>query len=95
MSQKDKKRVADGSGGQQRENTSVSGLELAALFLDTSWRVAVPILALSLLGHWLDTKQDTTPLFTLVGFFSSLVLAVYLVYRQLKFAFPDMFGGKK
>ena len=95
MSQKDKKRVADGSGGQQRKNTSVSGLELAALFLDTSWRVAVPILTLSLLGHWLDTKQHSLPLFTLIGFFSSLLLAVYLVYRQLKFAFPDMFGGKK
>lgn len=81
--------------GQQQKNTSVSGLELAALFLDTSWRVAVPILVLSLGGHWLDGKQSTTPLFTLIGFFVSLVLATYLVYRQLKFAFPSMFGGKK
>lgn len=70
-------------------------LEIAGLFLDTSWRVAIPILALTLTGHWLDTKHQTTPIFVVIGLLLSIALSSYLIYIQLKSAFPDMFGGKK
>ncbi len=70
-------------------------MELAGMFLDTSWRVAVPILLLTLLGHWLDTRNHTLPLFSVIGLLLSIVVSSYLIYIQLKMAFPDMFGGKK
>jgi ATP synthase protein I len=35
------------------------------------------------LGVWLDRKYDLSPLFTLIGLFTGLFLAVYGTYRML------------
>lgn len=73
----------------------VSNIQLIGMFLDTGWRVAAPILLFTLFGHWLDIKLKTSPLLIIIGLLISLLTASLLVYKQLKVAFPDMFGGAK
>lgn len=68
---------------------SPSGKMIAVQFLDTGWRVALPILLLSYIGIRIDHQNGTTPLYSLVGFFLSLVMATVLVYKQINSAFPD------
>lgn len=70
------------------------GRLVALQLLDTTWRVALPILLLSWLGNKLDHHWNTKPTFTLIGFFLSLIMAVLLVYRQVKAAYPDFFKQK-
>ena len=69
---------------------------IALQLLDTTWRVAVPILLLTFLGHKLDLGLGTNPLFIIIGLFLSLTIAILLIYRQIKIAYPDFFkkGGK-
>ncbi len=70
---------------------------IALQLLDTSWRVAVPILALTFIGHKLDLGLRTNPLFIIIGLFVAISISIILVYRQVKIAYPDFFkkaGGK-
>lgn len=70
-------------------------MRVVLLLLDTSWRVALPMVTLPIAGHYLDKHTGHTMLFFFVGFFSSLVVATLLVYRQLCIVFPDQFGRYK
>lgn len=67
------------------------GLQL----LDTSWRVALPILLLTYVGHKFDLGFGTNPLFITSGLFLSIVIACLLIYRQIKIAYPDFFKKDK
>lgn len=72
------------------------GWLMALQLLDTTWRVALPILLLSIIGIKFDNHYASAPRYTLIGFFLSLVIATALVYRQIKTLYPDFFkGGKK
>lgn len=76
------------------KNASVAPLDgrvFALQFLDTTWRVALPITLLCYIGIQLDKHYGTNPLWVLVGLFASLGLSTLLVYRQLKVAYPDLF----
>lgn len=64
---------------------------LALQLLDTTWRVAIPILLLTYIGHSLDKAHHTNPLFIMLGLFLSLGVAGLLVYRQIQTAYPDFF----
>lgn len=77
------------------KNSTVSGYLIAFQFLDTSWRVALPIVVLSLLGHKLDQRLNSGPLFLMIGFFASLPILVLLVYRQINSAYPEIFSSKR
>jgi len=77
------------------KKSAFSGYVVAFQFLDTSWRVALPIIVLSLIGHKIDEQQNSGPLFLMIGFFVSLPILVFLIYRQLKGAYPDMFNSKQ
>lgn len=77
---------------------SLDGWVIAMQFLDTSWRVALPIAGLSYIGIRLDDHYGTNPRFALIGLFLSLFIATALVYKQIKTAYPDFTkktGGKK
>jgi len=80
---------------------SPSGKMIALQFLDTGWRVALPILVLTYAGIKIDKINRTMPLCSLISFFLSLIVATYLVYLQIKSVYPDFFrelknkGGKK
>ena len=80
---------------QIKDGDDVSGQRMAFMLLDTTWRVALPILALSLLGNYLDKRTNHVILFSLTGFFISLAVATLLVYRQLCIVFPNQFGKYK
>lgn len=51
---------------------------------DTTWRMFVPTIGLTLLGYYLDTTINTLPWFTIIGIIVGGSLSALLVYRQLK-----------
>lgn len=72
-----------------------SNRAVALMLADTSWRVALPIIILSMIGHNFDLRWHTSPRYLLIGFFVSIPVAILLVYRQLVVVFPDQFGKDK
>ena len=69
------------------ENTSLpvsTGALLTLTFLDTTWRLAVPSIGLTLLGLCLDERWGTMPWMMIVGIVIGSAVAVYLVYLQLR-----------
>ena len=85
--------TSSGSG----QKPAINGWVIAVQLLDTAWRVALPILVLCYVGIKLDKHYGTTPLYSLLGLFLSLIVASLLVYRQIKIAYPDFFkktGGQ-
>lgn len=80
--------------GSGRQSTFGS-LVIAAQLLDITWRVALPIILFSLVGHWLDQHFDSKPAYLMTGFFLSLPVIVWLVYRQLRSVYPEMFVNDK
>lgn len=79
------------SSGKNNGQPEVNGWAVAAQFLDTGWRVALPIIGLSYLGIRLDRHFGTRPLYAISGLFLSLGLASLLIYRQIKSAYPEFF----
>lgn len=57
--------------------------KLAADFLDTSWRIAVPVVIFALLGIFVDIKLGTKPWLTLIGTVIGFVFAGLLIKKQL------------
>lgn len=64
---------------------------IALQLMDTTWRVAIPIVIFAPTGIWLDRHSASKPLFTLLGLFLSLATATLLVYQQIHQAYPDFF----
>lgn len=64
---------------------------VALQLLDTTWRVAVPIILFTFLGNKFDKALGTSPLLIILGLFLSLAVAALLVYRQIQTAYPDFF----
>ncbi len=52
--------------------------------LDISWRLAIAIVIPVTAGSWLDGKQGSGQLFTLIGLFSGTILAGFIIYRAYK-----------
>lgn len=61
-----------------------TGALLALTFLDTTWRLAIPSIGLTILGLNLDSTLGTKPWLMFAGILLGSGLAVYLVYLQLK-----------
>ncbi len=82
------------SPGKKPDN---DGWVIAIQFLDVTWRVALPILILSYIGIRLDRYFNTKPMWSLIGFFSSLLVSSSLVIVQINKAYPDFFkrGDRK
>lgn len=84
--------------GKAQVKTDISSPDsrtVALQFLDTAWRVALPILVITYIGVKLDRQNDTMPLYSLIGFFLSLIMATILVYQQIKSVYPDFFKDLK
>ena len=56
---------------------------LAADFLDTAWRIAVPVVICAGLGIFLDIQLGSKPWLTLAGTVVGFVLAFLLIKQQL------------
>lgn len=62
---------------------------------EVTWRVALPILLLTIGGNKLDQRLNTLPIFSITGLLLSLVFATLLIYRYIKENFPGSFGGER
>lgn len=63
---------------------SISDLKIVQSFADTTWRIAVPVIGMTMLGIYVDTHYGTKPWLTLTGTVVGFVLAGLLVKRQIK-----------
>jgi len=57
--------------------------DIAVQFLDTTWRIAVPVTIGAVLGIVADRTLDSKPWLTLLGTVAGFVLAGVLIKRQL------------
>lgn len=56
--------------------------------LNMSWQLAIVVLVPIIGGYELDKTFDTSPIFTLVGFFMSMAGTGLVVWRQLQMLSP-------
>lgn len=49
---------------------------------DTTWRMFVPTLGGTLLGLWIDSQNNTEPLFGIGGLAVGIIITVFLVKQQ-------------
>ena len=56
---------------------------IAVTFLDTTWRIAVPVILFAALGIWADRSFGSKPWLTLLAVVVGFVFAGLLLKRQL------------
>jgi len=56
---------------------------VALAFLDTTWRIATPVVGMTILGIWADRSWGTKPWLTLLSVVIGFGMAVLLVKSQL------------
>jgi F0F1-type ATP synthase assembly protein I len=79
------KQAADSTTTSSRGHGATFGAGVVALtFLDTTWRIAVPVVGFTLLGIFADRRLGTKPWLTFVAVLLGFGLAVLLVKRQLE-----------
>jgi len=66
--------------GNDHFSLSTLGLD----FLDTTWRIAIPVVLFAGAGIFLDRKLDSAPWFTLLGSLVGFFIAGYLLKQQLQ-----------
>lgn len=50
---------------------------------ELGYMIAIPLVALTLGGRFLDKKFDTSPLFLLVGVVVSIIFSTYAIWRKM------------
>lgn len=66
------------------EATTENQLLIVGTFLDTTWRMFVPILVTTLIGYGVDKLYATRPTGVLLGLAAGIVLSIALVRQQYK-----------
>lgn len=67
--------------GSARRNQLI---QLGLVIADTTWRMFVPIIGLTVLGVWGDRSFGTKPWLTACGIVVGVVIAGWLIKGQLK-----------
>lgn len=89
------KQAAESPTTRSRGNDATTGVGILALtFLDTTWRIATPVILFTVLGIIADRKLGSKPWITLASVVIGFVLAALLVKRQLA-AVQKAEGDKK
>jgi hypothetical protein len=57
---------------------------VALTFLDTTWRIATPVVLFTLLGIFIDLQLGTKPWLTLLAVMAGFAMAILLVKRQIE-----------
>jgi F0F1-type ATP synthase assembly protein I len=57
-------------------------LNLYAFAINLGFRIAIPLVALTLLGRYVDNRFETSPLFLIIGITLSLVITSVMIYTQ-------------
>jgi F0F1-type ATP synthase assembly protein I len=83
-----RKSAANNSTTQSVDDSKdpIRDLKIIQSFADTTWRIAVPVVGLTMLGIYIDTHYGSKPWVTLAGTVVGFVLAGLLVKRQIKAA---------
>lgn len=55
---------------------------------DTTWRMFIPIIGLTVGGVWVDRTYGTKPFVTIIGIIVGTAIAAYLVRLQFKKELP-------
>jgi uncharacterized membrane protein len=76
-------KVTRGSDDKPSQPVSTGAL-LTLTFLDTTWRMAIPTIGLTVLGLYLDRQFGSLPWLMIAGVVVGSAIAIYLVYIQLK-----------
>ncbi|OYW85593.1 hypothetical protein B7Z17_02035 [Candidatus Saccharibacteria bacterium 32-49-10] len=74
----------NGSDEDQNASPYSTGVMLTLTFLDTTWRLFIPSVGLTVLGLLLDREFGTKPWLMVAGIIVGSAVAVYLVRSQLK-----------
>jgi len=78
------KKAADQPTTSNARDDADFGITTIALdFLDTTWRIAVPVVLFAGIGIFIDIKAHSRPWITLFGALIGFVLAGLLLKRQL------------
>lgn len=51
---------------------------------EITYLIAIPVVALALLGKWLDTRYETAPVFLILGFVLAALISGFSVWRRAK-----------
>ena len=86
------KRTTDATEAPATAGVPASDISMATHFVETAWRVALPFLVLNIGGIFLDRGLETEPVFSVIGFFLSLIIVSVVVYRYVKKHFPESFN---
>ncbi|MAF80227.1 hypothetical protein CL629_04065 [bacterium] len=78
--------MTDQSSTKESKNSLGAAVSLA---WGLGYKIALPIVALGLLGRFLDIRLGTSFIFLLVGIFVSLALSSLLIYQQIKQIIKD------
>ena len=78
-----KKAAAHSTTKHGNSNASLAAGDIAMQFLDTTWRIAVPVVLFALVGIVADRSFGTKPWFTLLGVVIGFGVAGLLIKRLL------------
>ena len=78
------KKAADHPTTSNTHDDADFGLKTIALdFVDTTWRIAVPVVLFAGIGIFIDIKAHTKPWLTLLGVVIGFIFAGLLLKQQL------------
>ena len=58
--------------------------KLVPLALELGFSIAIPIVIFTLLGRFVDTKLETSPIFLVAGVVLSTFVTTFIVWRKVK-----------
>jgi F0F1-type ATP synthase assembly protein I len=78
-----KKAAAHPTTSNARKDASLGLGAIALDLMDTTWRIAVPVVLFAGIGIFVDIKAHTKPWVTLIGLVGGFVIAGFLLKEQL------------
>lgn len=68
---------------QENKTEDNSGIGLSLVF-ELGYVIAIPLVVCALGGRAIDRIFETSPLFLLLGIFSSMIISAYFVYYKMQ-----------
>lgn len=74
----------------EQNNIKQNPLNAVSLALNLGYMIALPLVALSFLGRFLDKKFSTSPIFLLLAILLAIAISGALVFRKTKKMMDDI-----
>lgn len=72
------------NNNQKPNSPSFNKWQLVSLAFELGFIIALPLIALGLLGKWLDAKSDSYPLFTMIGVVVAIISTTTWLTKRFK-----------